>query len=671
MPSLLQLNDLVPAMTIFPLRLLPGLDPVAAAGDLQNRIEELVTVDPRSGDPRRDVVRHEVLQVQTTAGWQFVGAAYELDQSPSWIRRLPKDVDDPRAAVKETYRQRNWHLVLVGLKRETPDRAWVVVHGTQEPIALVLREWVLAGRFGALRVASPIAMPFKSESLQAVGLEGAAKQAAMTGVHRSTATKPDRKTLLGLDLREAVDPFADQSFRLTSAVSKSAARNPDMLGLSLSAQRLWSSRKKTFGEFTVVLDSLCGALEDAETVAPAAALAARAGLDQPGYATLARPESPSEILLARDAFDAAFRPATDLDPVDGAIDAKKQRLEELELIWFADGEVTLLSGSPHDAGFTLRVAKAGRHLLDLAVMPSPDETAVAIAVVTTYAPGISPDDPSVELFEQLIEGDGLGARLAVWYDSGHVLVQSQVSTLSYQDVLFEAWTWRSFTIGGTTYRVDLEKPMKPSATPGREVADLEAIGTALSLFDYSLIDIPVLMNNPADLWAICDDGAGEVADFVFFDPAGKRLWLVHAKAAASAAAARQISVSAYEQVVSQARKNLRYLDPQHLAKELRERPDGLPRLWRNGVRVAPADHAAARNSLCDALEAIAFYEDRSMVVLQPHVREQSWIDARADLSAGNFTTKRVKSYRLLSALLADLQMTAQKIGIHLKVIGTA
>lgn len=58
-----------------------------------------------------------------------------------------------------------------------------------------------------------------------------------------------------------------------------------------------------------------------------------------------------------------------------------------------------------------------------------------------------------------------------------------------------------------------------------------------------------------------------------------------------------------------------------------------------------------------------------MVVLQPHVRKQSWIDARGDLTAGNFTTKRVKSYRLLSALLADLQMTAQKMGIHLKVIG--
>ncbi|SDA92507.1 hypothetical protein SAMN02927914_04744 [Mesorhizobium qingshengii] len=68
-------------------------------------------------------------------------------------------------------------------------------------------------------------------------------------------------------------------------------------------------------------------------------------------------------------------------------------------------------------------------------------------------------------------------------------------------MLLEACTWRSFSIGGNASPFDLEKPMKPSATPGREVADLEAIGSADSLFNYSLADIPVLMNNPADLRA--------------------------------------------------------------------------------------------------------------------------------------------------------------------------
>jgi len=669
MRSPLELDDLIPAVTIFPLRLTMGRQAAATANELHTRVEELVSVDPRSGERRRDVLRIEMLDPEIESGWHFVGAAYLLDQSPSWIKRLPKGADDTRKDVKSLYRQRVWHLALVGVKRETDDRGWVVVHATQDSIAALLREWLVAGRFGTLRLGIAAAVPFKNTSLQAVALDGAAKQAALTGVHRSTTTKPDRKTLLGLDLREAVDPFGDQTFRLTSAVSKSASRTPDMLGLSLSAQRLWSSRKRTFGEFTAVLDSLYDLLEQAETLPAANALALRAGLDQPGYSTLARPEPPTAIAAATNAFDAAFRPATDLDPIDGAVDAKKQRLEQLELLWFEDGTVRLLDASATDASFTLQVSKGGRHLLDLTVTPTADETAVALPVTSTYPNGISPDDPSIELFEQLIEGDGLGARLAVWYDSGHVLVQNQISTLAYQDVLFDGWTWQSFSIGGIDYRVDQEKPMKLSSKPNKWVADLDAIGTAQSLFDFSLVAIPPLMGNPGDLWTFCDDGSGEVADFVFFDPIGKQLWLVHAKAADSNGVARGISVSAYEQVASQARKNLRYLDAKILATEIRQRNDALPRIWRNGAKVAAAAHAAARAELCDALEAIAFYEDKRMVVLQPHVRKQSWDEARGDLASGNDTTQRVKSYRLLSALLADLQITAQKMGIRFQVIG--
>ena len=49
---------------------------------------------------------------------------------------------------------------------------------------------------------------------------------------------------------------------------------------------------------------------------------------------------------------------------------------------------------------------------------------------------------------------------------------------------------------------------------------MRAIGPGCSLFDYILDDVPRLITPQGDLWALCDDGAGEVADFIFFDPRG-------------------------------------------------------------------------------------------------------------------------------------------------------
>ena len=128
-------------------------------------------------------------------------------------------------------------------------------------------------------------------------------------------------------------------------------------------------------------------------------------------------------------------------------------------------------------------------------------------------------------------------------------------------------------------------------------------------------------------------------------------------------------MSAYEVVVSQARKNLRYFDGQLLAEELEDRKAGEPLLWRDGIRVIGDDHATAMTEICAALRATHFFDDRRLIVLQPHVTEAHWREARRLLANGQEGHQEVMSYRLLSALLADLQMTAQKVDAGFLVIG--
>ena len=658
--SRLGFDDLNPVVAVYPLRLVDGVPPDTAIDRLKERLTQLIGTSAKSGQAKPEVREIEILKPSPAAPWKLIGAVYRLEQAPSWMLRLPEDASDEERKLADDYRQSNWHLALVGIARPPGTQGWVFVHATQDTIGAVIREWLVAGRFGENRLNKVVAEPFDDGVLRTVCLEGVARQTALKGVHRSVASKPDSKSLLGLDLKEALDPFADQTYRLTSAVSRKDGRTPQVLGLSIQAERLWSSRTKEFADLVKVLNAI---FEDLQSVQNGQA-SSRLGLGQKGFKDLARPEPPTAIIDARAAFDAVFRPTTDLTIFDEQTEAAEGgQLKEQELRWFADGDVRLLRSEDASANFSLRISKAGRHLLDLEVKPVPADGAVSLALDTVYA--APEDDPAVELFETLAAGNGLGDRLAVWYDSGHALVEGQVSTIQYQDVLFEGWAWQDIS----AFDVEKEKPMKPSAKdPKRQVADLDSIGKSDSLFCFSLNKLPVLVLAAGPLWAFCDDGAGEAADFIFFDPAGRKLWLVHAKGADSGAVGRKISVSAYEQVVSQARKNLRFLDPALLAEEIAKRGEGLPRIWKDGAPVPPGQHKTQRKALCDALSNVIFFEDKRLVVLQPHVRKDSWDGARGQLASGG-SGPDVKSYRLLSALLADLQMTAQKVGAKLMVIG--
>lgn len=675
--SLLKVLDLNPSVALFPLQIADGRTPQVVADSLYARIETLVSIDPATGNLRRGVETVESLVPQAVGDWIYTGAVYQLDTAPSWLDRSPPpppfDGDDDDADVvdnpKAAFRQRIWHLALIGAAAgpaQAPGR--LIVHATQDTVAARLREFVTAGRFGSTLSGDPCGVPFDDRALQAVCLEGEARQAALWGLHRAVKTKPDRKSLMGLDLKEAMDPFSDQTFRLTSAVSIAENQTPKFLGLSLKQQRVWTNKGKRIGELSTTLNALFARLEGVNlaNVAPA-------GLGQKGFRDLAKTSAPDEIQKAETAFEVAFRPLSDLDPLseDGAgVQVGDASLKaDKELAWFADGEVKLGAAIDGTPGFTVEVSRRGILLMILTVTPVVEADGVALSVSSEFR--VLPTNPDLELFESLIEGDGLSRRLAVWYKTGHVLADRQVSVLEYRDVRFDAWAWRTFTLNAGDVELKKEKPTKKSAKGDKDVADLDAIGQQRSLLDWCLERLPAEISDlTGPLWALCDDGAGEIADFIFYAPDDRRLWLVHAKGAGSDSDNRKISVAAYEVVVSQARKNLRYFDGQLLAEELEDRKAGEPRLWRDGVRVLGDAHATAMKEICAALRTTHFFDDRCLVVLQPHVTEEHWREARRLLANGQEGHQEVMSYRLLSALLADLQMTAQKVDAGFLVIGS-
>jgi hypothetical protein len=169
----------------------------------------------------------------------------------------------------------------------------------------------------------------------------------------------------------------------------------------------------------------------------------------------------------------------------------------------------------------------------------------------------------------------------------------------------------------------------------------------------------------------CDDGPGEIADFIYFEPGAGRLYLIHIKSADSSDGARTISVKAYEEVVSQAVKNLRYLDLANL-KHLLEKGKNLPigKACFYGNTLKPAGN---RDLILQALDAYKGKRllDKRVIVFQPHVRKSVWENAHKSWLSGYKSTPSNQINRLLQlrTLLAEAEITCRKIGARFETWG--
>ena len=417
----------------------------------------------------------------------------------------------------------------------------------------------------------------------------------LSATHRSLDFRPDSKVMNGTNLREAVDPFGDASFM------PSAARSP-AAGVSLKRSGVWKGAKTNWSQYCAHADTLLSAMN---------AAVSGGALESWIHPSLAR--WCRDFTDVADAYDVCFADHETLDP-------GTELVKRLATLQDFDVTVSRPSSSPplalHATPIQVRHLPSGMQC-NARILPRIEGERVRFDVDI----GAGASVPFKE-FKGLIEANS--ELIRVYYSSGHVITAATLSAATLQDSTFDHFVNGNFSNVPflVPYCVKNEKP------PGKTMsAWLTAMSTTdLSLFTWvrrrGLGQLSLAVPAPGRAWLYCDDGSGEIADFlhVSMPPGGvPRITAIHVKGANSDSPNREVSVSAFEVVVGQAIKNLRFI----LAGRIQEKiaaaiaARGPDRVWDCPWPGAPS--SAAQTALETALTSVTAHCDYEVIIVQPHV----------------------------------------------------
>ncbi len=453
----------------------------------------------------------------------------------------------------------------------------------------------------------------------------------LSGTHRRTTSKADNKVLSGLDLRYALDPLGDQSYFFTAARSTCELPGEDprtTIGVAPRKSSVWLSTARSWQEHRDTAAAILTAIQapDDRTEPPLPVLATSA----PAGVTLADLGQP---------YDAAFIPPELLEDIHAAENRELlERLARYVLSAIVRDEKLVLTGSGADAAIEvtldvdLRDAGTMRWQVDSVHTPEPaDDATSAMADDVRHAINRYP------------------GWLKIWFESGYTLADRSLFLIRHRDVPFTGWHWANFD----GYDVTKEKPDPLAA---------ENIGQDDSLFCWvaNQVTFPWAASRG---WLASNDGSMEIADFIHVDDANRVLTLVHVKGANSGSKGRRVSVSAYEIVVGQAVKNLRHVDQELLSGGFLDALDRRLQaaVWRDGEFLG----SRGRDPMKRAIQDLGSGYARQVVVVQPHVREQSL--ARARTSAGS----QALVAKHLDTLLLGARASCLAVGAEFMVVGAA
>jgi hypothetical protein len=596
--------------------------------------------------------------------WEMVGCWYPVETLPSWVER----VDDPTL----TFYDVRHHLVLFGIGHDRRrDEPYSAIVCTDAPVKKKLI--ALMDELGVRRL--------PEEELVPSFLRGEAHRAWLHGVHHPVPTKASSKVLIGPDLREAIDPIDDQTFRLSAALSDTRSakitadfrhdlppdsplrdlssvdaigrppigKRNESVGVSLSRGTLWTGMSKDFSHFLYELDELCAQVAEFRD---ARSTTADSGYQQRGYNMLARPEEGLNLDALGEAVD--FSMELPQPSEEEQQDETNERVRVL-YAWRERGEF-LVNGAENERLF-LDALYDGKKIARIRLQPILGDRGKAKLEVNVDKWEVELTAPERDILEHVLQGSA--ERTKVWYSKGYTVQGEEVFRLEFRDLPFTSWKWMPFRLdrkeNPIRYEIKREKPGKSG------LWDFDWKGC--SLFEFVLNNIEPLFRPGKHEWfLICDDGSGEVADFVYLDPEIKRLRLIHVKAAGSEEVertdrdtgevtlnVRRIAPAKYEVVLGQATKNLRFLEPRLLAERLDTGgSSNMEKLtWISGKRVENRERAIK------ALRGMGAYLDRGLIVLQPHMSRSVWTKAEEDLWADKLgDADRIQLLRLRMLLAA-------------------
>lgn len=441
----------------------------------------------------------------------------------------------------------------------------------------------------------------------------------LSGIHRSVAVKPDSKVLIGRDIEASLDSLGDQTYQYTSTRCEGPTQLPaSFVGVTPRMAKVWLGPSADWEVFIANSQELLRLIESPGKKK-----------EQP-YPILAR--SNGSLKDVEDAFDVSFAAPEYLHEEDPQLEEQLEQFMQTAT-WTVKGEKgpscvlkLKLPDGAHDLRIELKVSNGEIQHLTTAVEANPPEDV-----------------------KKIVEWCNRPDLLKIFYDSVHTYSDGQIFAVKTRPLPFEL-TDEDFS----GFDVSLEKPRPAGADEG---TDLSRIGEAddQSLFTW-------VWKHLKKGWLWCDDGSGEIADFIHLDPGKSVLSLIHVKAANSDSPQRGISVSAYEVVCSQALKNLRYTERSELERPLKEKlmriESKIQRGWLNGKPLP-----LKSTKLWSAIRGIRYSELRHrIIVIQPHVRKSSLpTDPSANTASG-------RQARLLYTLLHGIDADVRRYGADFEVI---
>jgi hypothetical protein len=661
---------------------------------LASRFEDLFTDFDIQGENRFKISGNAsdrgVIAPFTMEEISLTGIWFKRISAPAWL--------DARLGFPSVQDITN-HIILVAIK--LPYLALLGTHAaTTERMAGCMQQ----GYFYGTEWLGFIAKQVSEVELEEAFIRGRTRYFALSGLHAPVETKPDSKSLSGLDLRMALDPFADQSFTFTSVVSilppldqkrkprhqfNDNRRNEHehyafRVGVNPEEHRVWTVPTEDFNH---LLEELC-VLFDTLELRSKRKIPGTWGYNQDGFRFLGKAKLIGELSHVHDPFDVSLEVPPPIEPGKDILTSISSELQRCQELWRACGKLEVVPQVGLSASFKARLYYGGEPIAEYTVTPFnlPNGRIGTHLGDMLLLGGHDEFHLGITCFDTIWKQDG--AAITIRYDSGHVIRDSRIFKLGWEDVMYEAWDWPFRTKrDGHIFRADLEKPLgsfaKTSASlnngiPDRKKsqgweADLgEKISTPASLFEYVVIYAKELFNpKPGNDWHLCcDDGPGEVADFVYFEPLADFLCLIHIKGAHSSEPGRKISVKAYEEVTSQAVKNLRYLDISNLV-DILEMGRGLPIAQACFYNTTDRPYGS-REKL---LEALRGYDRRlkrkKVIIFQPHVHMKDWFRAKADWENKKKATphNQINRFLQLRTLLADAEITCRKMGASFETWG--
>ena len=468
--------------------------------------------------------------------------------------------------------------------------------------------------------------------VQGAFLRGEAKGLWLHGTHVRSAIRPDTKHMTGMRVQDALSPLEDSSF----AMSAAKAALPDDFGLTALLGTVgtvprkglvWNRQAREFSEFMAASTEALELIE--ETIDN------RAFLNDPFPILAVESHDLSEV---RGAYDIL---TLDPDDLPTSPDVTDEMTEVAEVLRRATLKVL---GSPDSADFELEVGMDGSSdgALQATVRLSGDDVAFNFG----YSLRGEPTNPgSVRTVLDALETDD---QFAVYYDSGHVITPKGIWRRNPNSAPFPNWSFQDFP------GIDITAE-KPGITP-EQIHSRVGSSTDNSLFGW-------VTRHYSSGWLICDDGPGEAADFLHISPDGV-LSLIHVKGAHSSSPVRNVAVSAFEVVASQAAKNSRHLvDLDILAEHLLISSGRAA--WTDGWRIPD------RAEFLEALGSLMPSDRRQVVIVQPHVSEAIYTRVRAS-EANRTGAPSPELFRLstLETLLHTTRAAAVAVGADLEVIGS-